>query len=481
MQEVSACAKAEVIYGDLTLDFRLLQERLSIDTSRLPDMNLDPTITNLGHIRVMKLVAKNFRATHSANMRHYYHKHHSQNEDLEVVRKALEFERTVQPRPYPLLELLQDFRDMEATNPRDKIYALLGLATDISFQHDGELPEFTGAVATVPRPDYNQPVQEVYYQYACYFIDNGSWSEVLHTASLNQSTSPLSGLLPSWVPDWTSYTKGVCPVLLDRPFGQYLHQAGGRWESSSSVYVDPISRALSLEGGIVDQITHVSSLPSSTTSQHIPPNISRGIAALVHDRLFCRKAALEGFQPLTVRDAITNNVVHLVMDCEECRQGAPYWLEFLATAFRYKYARLTPELAKESRMEYFEFSSQCWRAFKAGTEKDLEDPIESAFRNAFEGLGEQTAEAAWLSNREYVWQLLTGRRLCFTEGGRIGIVPTETEVNDVVCIFKGGITPFIIREEDEDWHFVGDAYLRGLMRGEALEEEGLVEMRLNLK
>ena len=488
IQEVCACTKAEVMYGNLTFDFRLLQDKLAIDTSQLQDMNADPRVTTLGHIRQMGMVGKNFRVHHSANLRYYYKKYHALASNQELVQKTIEFEKNVKLRPYPLLELLQDFRDMEATNPRDKIYALLGLATDIEFQHDGSNSDFTGAVASVPHPDYNKPVQDVYYDFAHYFILSGSLSEVMHTASLNKPSSSLASVLPSWVPDWTSYKKGVHPVRLDQPFGQYLFHAGGPWASATlPARVNEERRSLCVEGGIADFITHISRpLDSLEQGRRIPERVNRGINMLIKDAFFCRKATEDGFQPLTIRDALTNNAVDLVMDCEDCRKGAPTWLDLLAAAMVQKYMGMPPGVAGKARKEFFGFSNECWRAFQAGRDKEMElhDPIEAAFAGVFDETRIEAVaggEEPWLPHREYVSHLLTGRRLAFTDKGRVGIMPEATEVNDVVCIVKGGVTPFVIREEGEDWRLVGDAYVRGIMQGEVLEEEGFVEMELELR
>ena len=68
-------------------------------------------------------------------------------------------------------------------------------------------------------------------------------------------------------------------------------------------------------------------------------------------------------------------------------------------------------------------------------------------------------------------------RSCFsTKGGRIGLGPPHTQRGDHVCIFYNGYTPFIIRPKGEarpctSNEFVGEAYVEGLMYGEALKIE----------
>ena len=60
-----------------------------------------------------------------------------------------------------------------------------------------------------------------------------------------------------------------------------------------------------------------------------------------------------------------------------------------------------------------------------------------------------------------------------------GIVPTGVELGDVVCVFAGAETVFILRpvQVDDDartvYPVVGDYYVHGLMKGEVFNIAGL--------
>lgn len=71
-------------------------------------------------------------------------------------------------------------------------------------------------------------------------------------------------------------------------------------------------------------------------------------------------------------------------------------------------------------------------------------------------------------------------KLCFTcdhqlintKEGRFGFTCTGVRAGDVVCVFNDSVSPFVLRRvEDRDgdvrYQFVGDAYVHGLMYGEA--------------
>jgi hypothetical protein len=95
-----------------------------------------------------------------------------------------------------LLSLLSTFQYCDATNPRDKIYALLGLAWDYpakSSTTSPEVPTFT--------PDYTDSVAQVYTDFARYQISSTNSLALLS----KRTTQNPSFQLPSWVPDWTQY------------------------------------------------------------------------------------------------------------------------------------------------------------------------------------------------------------------------------------------------------------------------------------
>ncbi|KIW30604.1 uncharacterized protein PV07_06337 [Cladophialophora immunda] len=63
-----------------------------------------------------------------------------------------------------------------------------------------------------------------------------------------------------------------------------------------------------------------------------------------------------------------------------------------------------------------------------------------------------------------------GRSFILTEKGRFGLGPLIASPGDICCILFGATIPFILRRTESEGYFklVGEAYLQGLMRGEAL-------------
>ncbi|PVH96255.1 hypothetical protein DM02DRAFT_617342 [Periconia macrospinosa] len=72
------------------------------------------------------------------------------------------------------------------------------------------------------------------------------------------------------------------------------------------------------------------------------------------------------------------------------------------------------------------------------------------------------------------------RRFFVTEKGYFGLGPPDIQEADSVCILLGGSTPYILRPRHAHslgarslgagYDFVGDAYVHGIMQGEAVAE-----------
>lgn len=105
--------------------------------------------------------------------------------------------RCGQPQPYsksiPFLHLLDVARSFKATDPRDKIYALLGLPA----KKDNSLI-----------PDYTLSTSEVYKRTTRHLLDSRQdllvFAFVIHTPLGTLETDTSTPNLPSWVPDFAS-------------------------------------------------------------------------------------------------------------------------------------------------------------------------------------------------------------------------------------------------------------------------------------
>jgi hypothetical protein len=63
-----------------------------------------------------------------------------------------------------------------------------------------------------------------------------------------------------------------------------------------------------------------------------------------------------------------------------------------------------------------------------------------------------------------------GRRQFVTDNGFLGLGPRNMQVGDIVCVLFGGSIPYILRSNDTSGVFklVGESYVHGIMHGEAI-------------
>ena len=68
---------------------------------------------------------------------------------------------------------------------------------------------------------------------------------------------------------------------------------------------------------------------------------------------------------------------------------------------------------------------------------------------------------------------MPGRQTCSTESGYIGCSSLNAHIKDRICVFQGYPIPFVIRPTGRlnNYELIGEAYLHGLMKGDALKSD----------
>jgi len=69
------------------------------------------------------------------------------------------------------------------------------------------------------------------------------------------------------------------------------------------------------------------------------------------------------------------------------------------------------------------------------------------------------------------------RRVFFLgQNGCFGLAPADARDGDEICVLFGGEVPYVIREVDNGFEFVGESYCHGFMDGEAVCAKSSVDM-----
>ena len=58
-----------------------------------------------------------------------------------------------------------------------------------------------------------------------------------------------------------------------------------------------------------------------------------------------------------------------------------------------------------------------------------------------------------------------------TSTGYIGLAPHGTREGDLIFVVMGAEVPFILRPYDDGYELIGEAYVQGVMTGEAIQME----------
>lgn len=139
----------------------------------------------------------------------------------------------------PLLQLLTRHRYAEATDPRDKIFALCGISVD-SGSDDARI-----------EISYRKPLVSVYTDTAFNIMVKDQNLDVLSLAAhLHGSDDPD---LPSWVPDWRTWEVPV-PLYSKSTFGEAFFQFSATKDSRYSPKLRDHNGQLGLNGYVLEPI-----------------------------------------------------------------------------------------------------------------------------------------------------------------------------------------------------------------------------------
>jgi hypothetical protein len=208
-----------------------------------------------------------------------------------------------------LMDLLMVSRLFEATDPRDKVYSVLGLAqTPIDNEPDGS-PASNGTASM--RIDYSASVSEVYQRAAKYLINRDLSLDILCILPDHRDGSS-SADLPSWTPDWRVPTSRI-PLKANFEYFTYKFGAAGFTRCSPQ---DPANGGkLRVRGFAVALLTQL--LPLTPMSIPHPPEQLVGHAELFDPARHTRRFAMTGRGPAIVpAGAEEGDWVVVLMGCK---------------------------------------------------------------------------------------------------------------------------------------------------------------------
>nr|XP_036580247.1 het domain-containing protein [Colletotrichum truncatum]KAF6788079.1 het domain-containing protein [Colletotrichum truncatum] len=371
--------------------------------------------------------------------------HHLRKEvDIQTPKVKYMYRRFIEPdrssrhaNRFSFLYELHRARHLMASDPRDRVYAMLGHYS-IRNTPNQEIRAL--------KPDYSKTLEEVYNDVATRGLI-GDDKSLLTLASVQHKTVPskqhaleLSSLdyssvspnkLPSWVPDWRTYQSHI----LSEPTSP--HRASGALRSS--LQVDGSSKTIYIKGVIVDTI--------AAHSKSFQP----------------REFHVNGSEYSNVIEKIWREV------CEE--SDFDLASRYLPTARSAVFAYLQTlsnacvAVAWQDNQPYESASKDMWLAHGAAylvRAAGKSCAISESLRDlAKAGDAAKWARAANGASRNRVFAK--------TKDGYYVLGPKTMEPGDIVCVLLGGKMPFCLRPWGNKYLLLGECYVHGIMNGQAVD------------
>jgi hypothetical protein len=354
-----------------------------------------------------------------------------------------------------LTELLRA-RHCEATDPRDKIYALLPLLSN-----EGINPDII--------PDYGLSVTHVYTAVATYLLNKIG----LELLSAIKGRSQLAGL-PSWVPDWSIRIQSP-PLGLGR--GQRFWSRYRDFRAGGEFVIPGQTRAQDTLPFTLQEVAH-----NGIFSAHIKTKAIRlGKISGIGDP--CpRNADIPPFR-------LWKSLASTLFPGEEEHEAQNESTGGLQETADEICAKVGPAASKRPKSTV---TMVCGNDRLDGKKGDLfvytvvtgnvvySSVVEKAVQRFVEDDGSEASQIPvrkWLKGLppsykrqvEMILEACRGRRFLIIDAGYMGLAPLEAESGDLVFIIPGVSVPFVMREENGGFRLVGECYVQNVMDGEVIE------------
>lgn len=391
----------------------------------------------------------------------------------------------VSPRAWLLGDIVCRTTRLKSTDPRDRIFALAGVA------EDGEGVEI----------NYTKSRMDVFEDFARRTI---KFEKSLRILSDAQQVNMEDCVPPSWVPQWDK--EHVIPNMSERGF-----DAARRTKPSveSRGQVPGVLSVSGLEIGVVAAKAHLvdpgsdwtesfpnlyaclvrtGSITPGTTSEAIIGKRIREMAwCLILGTYFDQMATPCGDEADdTLLDDFCAYIVQFFLSvcpfAYDQEQGhredkARKYLHLVQAILDAHHNHLIPTGVIPSA---FQVEMQGWLRERIPT---LSSELAEDTQKLDELVGYISTVYATQRDRWQRFQLScegrgalgdvrAPRTLFSTDRGTMGAGPPKLEEGDIICILYGGPVPYVLRPTavPGEYKFVGDCYLHGQMRGEALED-----------
>lgn len=315
---------------------------------------------------------------------------------------------------WDFLELMEVTRSQKASDHRDYVYALLGHPCAMI---DGE---------SIVVPNYNIKIHDLLFDITIKLMRSTNSLRVLSAVQQNDDwLSKGSSWIPTWNRDTVVTSLGVSrecyyDVSYDTSAG-----IAPRWE------LEKATKILKVDGFVVDSIVDVISTQEYDEDDNLVPKPI--------DQVITETFALPSRVSIPALDNLLE-IGHTITVGYSNDKPANFFPAF--AAFRL-------HLIKE--------------AYNQGRFIPMDLAPEGNTKLRKSAAGEDIDGIYWSASR-----FCTGRKVFSTKSGRLGLGPSGLKEGDICCVLFGASVPFILRPIGSVYKLVGEAYIFGVMKGEAV-------------
>jgi hypothetical protein len=338
--------------------------------------------------------------------------------------------------PHTLSYLLWSFRDRKATDPRDKVYALLGMVEALCNGNGADGRDLLQTPSTPEMQqvifDYRAPVEVVYASVVRMIITT--------TKSLNVicACQGRSQFKRSWVPDW-SVPWSSTSLVVDNIYAFSAAQVTARYHASGD-----------------------RGLMSSSVSRNSPTIEVVGV-------LWCHILQVANGSPAdtggsyldwlwNIQENLSKDVIektHQVCG-ENMNQIENTFVTGIAGAIKFP-------LSLRNNRRWLYFSPSVAEKLEGNLNIEVDENIDT-----IEDLEDHHWESLINSS---ITEVIQGRKPSISHRGYCGLVPERAEEGDCIFVLFGCDVPVILRKCNDSYVFIGECYVQGLMNGEAIKAE----------
>lgn len=319
-----------------------------------------------------------------------------------------------------------------ATDPRDVIFAFLGIVSDRAL--------------LCLEPDYTKPVGRVYAEATAAMMRLHPHHQKLEMCSFPKDLLDL----PSWVPDWSRIGRlGIRQPL--SWINEFVASGSTTLKAADVVFSENLAlRRRGFQFDVVESVFISGAVVERPDQDDLEMALSRALASS-KTRAALLAAILDFARSLPPfgRDKLETRVWRtLVVDLYRDPDNDD-WYETMSRMMVHGEALELSDTFSGKELAFI------WQQASASKEEQPQDVVDRFLAS--------------------IWQqavrIAKGRTLFSTTSGRLGLGPYCVQAGDVATILEGTGVPILLRPAGEMHNYVGDAYIEGVMYGELMELE----------